>query len=426
MPTLHVIDPLLKHQGGHFLGQHLALWQLCRRAGFDMISYCDHQFDESLAPQGVKIVKSFGCLQHAVVAGHYCVGLGVANQRCLEELLDIDISSFGDNDVVFLTSATAERVVAYGQWLRTFIGSFKGKVGIYTTVSAELDDTIARQLRRNQLTISEETFSILDDVVVGNDLKLSMYRYLFDSIPPERSSDFKIFYEEPFPNRRFLDLCQDPKVDFVYLHSMYPGMVDDRRGSSRKGLMVAYLGSGGVGDDNKGHHLLEGIISRINQRYSDVDFAIHLGNAERWCVTDALADVEEALSRHDNVSILTGFLDCDDYCGLIETADIVILPYGPRYWHVMSGIFDDCLFLGTPCVIPVRSKMALWLERHNIDFSGFSRWNVEEVVRALGNVLENYTHYSKEFGEAQRICRARWLRCNPFAVFGIPLDKQVV
>jgi len=39
MPTLHVLDPLLKNIGGHFLGQHVALWHLCQSKGFDMVSY---------------------------------------------------------------------------------------------------------------------------------------------------------------------------------------------------------------------------------------------------------------------------------------------------------------------------------------------------------------------------------------------------
>ena len=100
----------------------------------------------------------------------------------MRELLEIDVSSFSDDDILFLTSATAERVVAYADWLRTVFAKFGGKVGIYTTVSAEVDDTVGRHLRRNGISISAESFAELDNVVTDNELKCSMYRYLFDSI----------------------------------------------------------------------------------------------------------------------------------------------------------------------------------------------------------------------------------------------------
>jgi len=420
MRKLHVFDPLLKNQGGHYIGQHLALWQLCQRANFAMTSYCDKQFDETMAPEGVHISKVFNSTNNDEIPEHYAMQIAATNQSCLDALLKIDVTDFGDNDVLFLTSATAEHIIGYGHWLGKIFTSFTGKVAIYNTLSAEIDDTMGRQLRRNGLTISDESFLSLDNMVVSNDFKISMYRFLFSSIPAERGKDVNIFYEDPFPNRKFKDICQNPDVDFTYLHSMYPGVVNNNRHTS-KDLEVVYLGSGGVGDNHKGHHLLENIIIKTKQNYSDVKFTLQLGNSLNSNANETMLNLKQEVEKNSNVMTLMGALNCTDYCNLIEKAAVVLLPYGPRYQHIMSGIFDDCLFLGIPCVIPRNSKMALWLDRHNIKFPGFEHWNAEDVTKALDDALSNIDYYNEQFKLAQNICQQRWKNHNPFTAMGIEL-----
>jgi len=421
MPTLHVIDPLLKHAGGHYLGQHQALWQLCQSAGFHMIIYCHNEFTESQAPDGVKVHKVFSDYSGSNPIDHCCVTLGISNQSCFEDLKNIDVSSFKLEDVLFLTSATAERVVAYGHWLRSFIEDFGGRLGIYTTVSSEIDDTMGRSIRRDGIEISEESFSKLDDVVITNELKCSMYRYLFDSLPTLASENVKVFYEEPFPNPKYLELCRNPNIEFTYLHSMYPGTDEGRMERTQETLTITYLGSGGVGDDNKGHHLLGDIIDTINGARSNIDFNIHLGKASKGGVDDDLVLIKKKIEQHTNVSVFMGLLDCNQYSELLEKSDIVIMPYGPRYGHIMSGVFDDCLFLGIPCVIPKQSKMALWLDRHNVNFSSFNDWDAASISSAIDQVIDRYDYFYEQFQHAQKICRIRWETRNPFTVFGIPL-----
>ena len=202
---------------------------------------------------------------------------------------------------------------------------------------------------------------------------------------------------------------------------MYPGSHHNYAEYLHETLTISYLGSGGVGDDNKGHHLLDEIIEKINISHTNVNFNIHLGNAAVGGVDSNLLKLKEIIEQYENVSVFSGLLGCNQYCGLIENSNIVILPYGPRYQHIMSGIFDDCLFLGIPCVVPKQSKMALWLESHNIEFSSFTEWDAKGISIAVGDVISRYDYYHKQFQLARQICRNRWDKRNPFAVFGIPL-----
>jgi len=405
---------MLRCEGGHFLGQHVALLRLFGAKGYKVVSYSHVDFDESLAPSEVTVLKVFNSDSCGEFIPHQVVTLGVKNQECLEQLRSIDTSNFAADDVLFLTSATAERVLAYGQWLREILPTFSGKVGIYNTVSSEVDDTVGRELRRGGVEISDESFTVLDNIASPNQQKRSMYRFLFDSIPSGRGRDVKVFYEEPFPGRGYLELCFDPEIEFVYLHSMYPGFLSVPNNTRGEKIRVAFLGSGGVSFEDKGRHLLPGIVNRFEDR-NDVEFLIHLGvgSAHGEISVD---DFSLPLTQHDNVSLKQGALGCASYCELIESSDVVVLPYGPRYRHIMSGVFDDCLFLGIPCVVPAQSKMALWLERHNISHCSFSCWDVEGVAIAMDKLLDEYDLYKAQFQKAREICRERWERLNPFSV----------
>lgn len=419
MPTLHVIDPLLVNEGGHYLGQHMALWYLCQAQGYRMESYAHVDFAPELMPAGVKVHPVFGTAADSALSGHYCVDLGSANSRCYEELAAVDCSRFKEDDIVFLTSLTAERAVAYGRWLREHAAGLKSAVGIYAIVSSEIDDTLGRDIRRNGLPISDGSFALLDEVVVPNELKRSMYRYLFDSIPEDKSTRYKIFYEEPFHNRTFIDCCRNPEVEFVYLHSMYPGPQPPVEHKKEKGrLKVGYMGSGGVSSVDKGVHLIREVIERAVANHTHLAFSVHLGSARaREGVSDEQKQLLDFLQDNKQVELDTGLLNCQEYCALIEGVDIVLLPYGDRYRHIMSGIFDDSLFLAKVCVIPAGSKMALWMERHNLDFPAFKHWSVEGVSRALDDAVVHYDHYKAQFLEAQAICRRRWQKLNPLSVF---------
>lgn len=438
MTTLHVFDPLLKHQGGHFLGQQLALWQLCQRAGYNMVSYCHQDFDQSLLPKGITVIQLFEPSADPYLINHYATVLSASNQHCFNDLRKLDHTRFGDNDILFLTSATASHVLAYGQWLSLFAGQFNGKVCLYNTVSAELDDTVGRDLKRNGVILSDQSFEHLDDIVINNELKRSMYRFLFNSIPGGKADNYTVFYEEPFPNRTYLELCSHSQVQFTYLHSMYPGSArhtagstpaeSDRADTQAKKLSptITYLGSGGVGENHKGQHLLEAIIDAVSANNPTAQFQLQLGSAASPDANDKLTMLGEQLSqRFSHTDITYGMTSCADYCQRLEAADIVILPYGPRYRHIMSGIFDDCLWLGIPCVIPARSKMAMWLERHNIQFPGFRDWNAEAIAAAVTDAITHYAFYRQQFARAQTLCHDRWQLNNPFAAIGIaPLDNQ--
>lgn len=384
-----------------------------------MASYCHVDFDVALMPAGVKVVSTFGRAELPVLNGHYCTVLGASNMQCYQSLQAIDSSQFKDDDIVFLTSMTAERVVAYGQWLRELVGKTKCRFGLYAHISSEVDDTLARDIRRSGLPLSDDSFAALDEVVVPNEVKRSMYRYLFASIPDDQLERFRVFYEEPFPNRNFIDLAQKPGLRFIYLHSLYPGGECDDRAPSNQ-VNIACLGSGGLGGDgvSKGQHLLAEIVGSVSERHPGITFTLQLGNRfATGNMTDIQRQQRTLLAQCRNLSIHEGLLSCEAYCSLLVHSDLMLLPYGPRYRHIMSGIFDDALYLGKVCIIPQQSKMALWMDRHNLDFPMFSEWDASSIIAAIDDALTRLPFYQQQAQAAQKIRRESWARNNPIDVF---------
>lgn len=419
MPKIHVVDPLLKGTGGHYLTQHMALWSLCQSKGYDMVSYVHVDFDKNLMPSGVTVVKVFGNSSLLEMSGHFSVELGLANARCYQELQSLDISEFSEDDIVFMTSLNAERVIAYGKWLNEVSSVLSSRVGLYAIVSSEVDDTLGRTVRRSGVTVSDDSFSEMDRVVIPNDLKRSMYRYLFESIPSDKVEQYRIFYEEPFPNRSFLSLSSNPRLKFVHLHSMYPGETNEISVDQRDDMIrIAYLGSGGVGDLDKGQHMMPDLVEMLNESNDKLSFSIQIGFTHSGDInSESFERITRRLEKVDNVELFKGVLDCDHYYSLIEQADIVVLPYGPRYKHWMSGVFDECLHLGKVCVIPAGSKMAYWMEHHNLDAPSFESWDTSSIVQSVQDAIANYSMYRGCYQAGSKICRVHWERNNPIDAF---------
>ncbi|VAW84399.1 hypothetical protein MNBD_GAMMA18-983 [hydrothermal vent metagenome] len=94
-----------------------------------------------------------------------------------------------------------------------------------------------------------------------------------------------------------------------------------------------------------------------------------------------------------------------------------MLPHRTRYRHIMSGIFDDALYQGKVCIIPQQSKMALWMDRHNLDFPMFAQWERESISAAIDDALARLPFYREQARAAQKIRRDSWSRNNPIDVF---------
>lgn len=421
MRTLHVIDPALRGGGGHYLSQHTALWHLCRQHGYAMHSYCHSAFDAAAMPAGIAVTALFGDTRPADTIGHYATDAAQANLQCHDGLAGLTADRFAADDLILLTTVTVRTAMGFGRWLQDVAGRLTCPVGIYCTLSAELEDTVGRSLRRDRIAIGDDSFGLLDEIVVPNEFKRSVYRYLFSSIPRDRHGSYAVFYEEPFPSRGFLDAFDADRIRFHSLRSMYQG--GDAAAAPPPAPVpaggrktVAFVGSGGVAAGEKGWHRIVSIVERVLAQRDDVRFAIHAGGNPGDAVEEALQALKRQDAGGDRIAVSFGALDSAAYCALLEAADLVCLPYGARYKHIMSGVFDDCTFLGKVAVVPANSKMARWMHFHNLATPGFAEADPQGIAAALIEALERFPVYDKAFRQAREIARTAFRLNNPVAV----------
>ncbi len=417
MKTLHVIDPALRGGGGHYLSQHTALWHLCRSSGYAMHSYCHRAFDPGAMPAGIAVTPLFGETRGTDPIGHYVTDASQSNLQVHDGLSRLTADSFAPGDLLLLTTVTVRHAMGFGRWLRDVAAALPCPVGIYCTLSAELEDSVGRDLRRDGVAIDDAGFAALDEIVIPNEFKRAVYRYLFNAIPADRRAGYAVFYEEPFPSRGFLDAFDAGGIRFHSLRSMYQGgdgAVPARAAAGRK--TVAFVGSGGAAAGEKGWDRIVAIAERVLAARDDVRFTIHAGGEPGGAVEVALQALKRKHADRDAIALSFGTLDSDAYCALLEAADLICLPYGQRYKHIMSGVFDDCAFLGKVAVIPADSKMARWMQFHNLPTPGFTEAGPQGIAAALTEALERFPVYDAAYRQARDIARTAFRLNNPVAV----------
>lgn len=164
-------------------------------------------------------------------------------------------------------------------------------------------------------------------------------------------------------------------------------------------VAVAYLG---VAREDKGFHLLPEVVGRLASSRGDLRFHIQ---AVMLAPTPALTDAVGRLkSFGTSVGIIDRSLSTDEYRGILQDADCVLLPYDPAcYGGQTSGIFAEAVAMGK-VVVATRTK---WMER---SMERFDTGVFIEEFSAAGILvaLERYLGNRKQ--EEDRAARAaeRW------------------
>lgn len=133
-------------------------------------------------------------------------------------------------------------------------------------------------------------------------------------------------------------------------------------------LIVSYIGDA---RDEKGFQYLPKLVGdiraagfskeRIQFRFQS-NFNIPQGEA-----ATRIARAELALMSADGVDLLDGPFNSDQYAYLVNTSDILLVPYDQNnYYARSSGIFAEALKAGVPVVYPKKSWMGRELLKQNI------------------------------------------------------------
>lgn len=421
MATFHIFDHGIRGAAGHPLMLLADIKALSDRYGFDVKLYAPKELAEDASGAAdVRAVLDFEPFFDAftVLTGDMSpsVAQGVRNAEYFSALEAFDLSRVASDDVLYFTSQNATTLAGLGQWLRRHGEDIVGAVTVSIGACAELTDTEARRLTRNGARLSPESFRALDAERIPNEAKKAIYRYFLDSFPAEGRHRFSVMYADLFTNNELTRLPRDPSISLYPLFAHFPGNADVPAKTAAT-TRVCFIGSGGVEANafgQKGTHFLPDVWSDLQGRADAVLFAQVAGQTPG--ATKALSGVASALQGLPGTTVVNGVLSAEEYRREMLSADVVLLPYGPAYENVSSGIFHDAVYLGTVCVLPENSIMGQWLKLLGVDFPSFAVWDPSAIAASLSDAVGRHQHYSTEMARARDVSHRNWEQNNPVAV----------
>lgn len=140
-----------------------------------------------------------------------------------------------------------------------------------------------------------------------------------------------------------------------------------------------------------------------------------------------------AIAADEGVELIDGRVSVEDYFGMLDRTDIVVLPYRPRYEVTGSGVFIEALTLGKVQVLPERGWMAQYARRLGCDPVTFRHADFESVLAAVNETIERYPELRRKALKAAETWNSEkgstaqleaWLRARNIGAN--PSDQDVV
>lgn len=143
----------------------------------------------------------------------------------------------------------------------------------------------------------------------------------------------------------------------------------------------------------------------INNPNSNVNFILQCNNTNSESTIEKSISLLETINS-PNIELLKNELSEDDYFSLLEQADIVLLPYNSKFYHVQtSGIFTEALSAGKIVIVSDNTWMSLQLKKFNSglvfrenDFDSFYL-KFTEAVNNFDSLKEESHRYRYSWNE---------------------------
>jgi hypothetical protein len=176
---------------------------------------------------------------------------------------------------------------------------------------------------------------------------------------------------------------------------------DCRSRVGKRPIVAAVLGH--QRNPDKGYHLVPEIVHGLLQSHPDVQFVAHNSNPED------MAEAQQALralaATEPRVRLVERAVDPAGWRALLEAVDLVICPYSPRRYQLLSsGLHFQALANAIPSVVPAGTSLADLADALGGSATTFMRNDAVSVLEAARRALDRYDHYAALASAAA----ARW------------------
>lgn len=156
-----------------------------------------------------------------------------------------------------------------------------------------------------------------------------------------------------------------------------------REGAETRGRVR--LGFFGYSKSDKGFHLLPRAIELCRRQGLDADFVIQIQHSG-W--EAATIEADRALRARNDVDLIDGVLNSDDFAAWTDRIDVMLLPYDPASFGLRgSGIFTESVAAGRPVVASAGTFAAKCIERGDAEGEIFAPHDSEQLAGAILRIL---------------------------------------
>lgn len=370
MRHVHLFDPQLHGQGGHYMNHDAQLVRELQRRGISTTIYarrgCTVQV-EGITPEQVFTTDIF---QEAATDPHVWAieNFHQVNQSFLAELCRINPDRFSAGDLIYFPNLLQNQLYAVAMWLGRFPADRRPVVAVMLRYLNHAMDYV--QARANKELIA------LYYRYAARALRAAQPRSLLCADTRELAVAYQQIIGFPVVE------LPNPMDVSALLGTTAPVTSSDRP-------VVVYQGHT---SQLRGFHFLPEIIERCQTLQPRPRFVVQVQSREA-AINGQMGPVLEKLNRlaaTGDVRLVSGSLSASDYFGLLTEADVVLLPYSPTFYgHGSSGVFTEAASIGKVVVVSANTVPARQGKEFQLGVMTAPNWSAPALANAVAATLRD-------------------------------------
>lgn len=369
MRQVHLFDPQLHGEGGHYLNHDTQLVRELQRRGLPVAIYGRRGCTVACAGLTPDPVFSQDIFQEAATDAQVWAieNFQNINQAFFADLCRLDPERFSADDLVYFPNLLQNQLYAVALWLARLPANRRPAVAVMLRYLNHAMDYV--QARANKELIAH------------------FYRYAARALYAAQPRSV---------------LCADTReLAMAYQKIMSLPVLELPNPMDVSGLLatatpraantrptIVYQGHTSA---LRGLHFLPEIIERCAKLQPRPRFVVQVQNRDA-AVGNPLAPFLARLDRlaGDDVRLVNGALSATDYFALLGEADIILLPYTPTFYgHGSSGVFTEAASLGKVVVVSPGTVPARQGREYDLGVVAATAWTPAAMSEAVAVALRD-------------------------------------
>ncbi|MBE7539352.1 MAG: glycosyltransferase family 4 protein [Opitutaceae bacterium] len=371
---VHLIDPQLSGEGGHYANHDAQLIRELKRRGVEVDLYGRKGATISVEGISPRPVFTHDIFQEfardpavwAMENFHAC------NDAFLADLQTIPVDQIAAGDLVYFPNLLQNQLHAIARWLTALPVDRRPAVAVMLRYLNHAMDYVQKRANKELIAL--------------------YYRYAVRALREAQPRSL-ICADTRELAAAYHQITGIQVLELPNPMDVAPLMARNQAGGPNEGGRPVIVYQGHT-SPLRGFHFLPDIIDRCSRLSPRPRFVIQVQNrpaALSSGLGPSLARLDKlAAEAGTSVRLVEGALSADDYFALLGEADILLLPYAPTFYgHGSSGVFTEAASAGKVIVVSPQTVPARQGAEYGLGVVPAAKWEPSAMAEAVGNALRD-------------------------------------